>query len=56
MQWQDYNDACCSAKGCSNEACREAPSCRRCKRVVAENPWMLNVIPAQGDNNRPFNG
>lgn len=57
MQWSDYSDKCCPKNGaCVLDECRETPSCRRCKRTVEENPWMLDRIPAQGDNNRPFNG
>jgi hypothetical protein len=55
MQWKDYSDECCPKNGtCTNEECREYPSCRRCRRTVEANPWMLNSIRAQGDNNRPF--
>jgi hypothetical protein len=55
MQWKDYNDACCPKSGtCTNDECREYPSCRRCRRTVEANPWMLSRVQAQGDNNRPF--
>lgn len=56
MRYIDFVDPCCAQGNCTNLACQEYPSCRRCKRMVEENPWMLNSVRAQGDNNRPFNG
>lgn len=56
QRYFQHNDKCCGPKGCTNEACKEYPSCVRCRRNVEENPWMLNHVRSQGDNNRPFNG